>query len=203
MLYIILEKAINHLLKLDPDTLHRLNKLQGRVVKVTVTDWQMDCYILIQEQGVRLTGDWSGLVDTTISGKLAGLIRVGYSGASGPALFNQGIEITGDTDLGETIRDILRRTDIDGEEYLSRFLGDTAAHEITWRAKKVVDFGLQTCRGIGENIREFCQIEAQYLPTRTQVEDFYKQIARLREDVDRASAMMSRLESKIAGVRRQ
>jgi ubiquinone biosynthesis accessory factor UbiJ len=203
MLYVILEKAINHLLKLDPDTLNRLNKLQGRVVKVTVTDWQMDCYILIQEQGVRLTGDWPGLVDTTISGKLAGLIRVGYSGASGPALFDQGIEITGDMDLGETIRDILRRTDIDGEEFLSRFLGDAAAHEITWRAKQVVDFGLQTCRGIGENIREFCQNEAQYLPTRTQAENLYQQIARLREDVDRASALLSRLENKIAGGKRQ
>ncbi len=203
MLYVILEKAINHLLKLDPDTLHRLNKLEGRVVKVTVTDWQMDCYILIQEQGVRLTGDWQGLVDTTISGKLAGLIRVGYSRASGPTLFDQGIEITGDVDLGETIRDILHRTDIDGEEYLSRFLGDAAAHEITWRAKKVVDFGLQTCRGISENIREFCQDEAQYLPTRAQVEDFYRQIAGLRERVDRAGALMLRLEKKISGVRRQ
>ena len=203
MLYVILEKAINHLLKLDPDTLSRLNKLQGRVVKVTVTDWRMDCYILIQEQGVRLTGDWPGLVDTTISGKLAGLIRVGYSGASGPTLFDQGIEITGDTDLGETIRDILRRVDIDGEEYLSRFLGDAAAHEITWRTKRVVDFGLQTCRGISENIREFCQDEAQYLPTRAQVEDFYQRIARLREDVDRASALMSRLESKMSGEKRQ
>ena len=136
-------------------------------------------------------------MDTTISGKLAGLIRVGYSGASGPALFDQGIEVIGDAELGEKIRDILRQTDLDGEEYLSRFIGDTAAHEITWRAKRVVDFGLTNLRGIGENIREFCQIEAQYLPTRAQVENFYRQIAQLRDDVDRAGALMSRLERKI------
>jgi ubiquinone biosynthesis accessory factor UbiJ len=197
MLYAFLEKAINHILKYDPDTLSRLEKLQDKVVKITVTDLGMDCYIVIQEHGVRLTGDWPGLADTTIRGKLTGLVRVGYSGASGPALFDQGIEITGDTDLGEKIRDILQKIDLDGEEYLSRFIGDTAAHEISWRARRSLESGKNLWRGITENIREFCQVEAQYLPTRAQVENFYQQIAHLRDDVDRASALLDRVENKL------
>lgn len=197
MLYKILEKAVNRILKLDPDTLNRLGKLQGKVVKITFTDWQLDCYILIQEQGVALTNHYQGMVDTTIRGKLAGLVRVSRSGANGPALFEQGIEVVGDPELGEKIRDILRQVDLDGEEYLSQFIGDAAAHEIVWRAKRAFSLGKKTFNELSENIREFCQVEAQYLPARAQVENFYSQVTRLRDDVERAAARLQRLQQRI------
>lgn len=197
MLYAGLQKAINHMLQLDPESLNRLSKLQGKVVKVTVTDWQIDSYWLIQEQGIRLVGDYQGPVDTTIRGKLVGLIRVSQSGASGPALFEQGIEVVGDPELGEQIRDILRRLDLDGEEYLSRFVGDTAAHAIASRAKRAREIGRQTWRGLIRNIGEFCEVEAQYCPTRAQANDFYDQVARLRDDVDRAALRVARLEKRV------
>lgn len=197
MLYVTLEKALNHVLELDPDTLTRLAKLQGKVVKVSFTDWQIDCFILIQERGVHLMSDYHGPVDTTIRGKLTGLLKVSQSGASGPALFDQGVEVVGDPELGEQIRDILRQVDLDFEELLSRYVGDTAAHEISWRTGRAIELCKQTWRGIRENIREFCQVEAQYLPTRTQVENFYTQVTHLRDDVDRAAARLARLETKM------
>jgi ubiquinone biosynthesis accessory factor UbiJ len=196
LIYIILEKAINRVLQLDPETLNRLQPLQGKVVKITFTDWQLDCFILIQDRGVKITGDYSGMVDTTIRGKLIGLIRAARTGGSGPALFEQGIEVVGDAELGEKIRDILRRVDLDGEEYLSRIVGDTAAHEIVWRTKRAIELGKQTWRGLSENIREFSQTEAQYLPSPAQVENLYSQISRLRDDVDRAALRVERLINK-------
>lgn len=198
MIYTILEKAINRVLQLDPETVNRLQHLQGKVVKISFTDWQLDCFILIREGGVNITGNHSGLVDTTIRGKLIGMIRAARTGASGPALFEQGIEISGDTELGEKIRDILRQVDLDGEEYLSRVVGDVAAHEIVWRTKRAIELGKQTWRGLSENIREFSQMEAQYLPSRAQVENLYQQIFRLRDDVDRAAQRVERLMAKKA-----
>lgn len=197
MIYVILEKAINRVLALDPDTLARLARLQGKVVKITFTDWKMDCYILIQESGVKLTNQFQGLVDTTIRGATRGLINAARTGADGPALFEQGIEIVGDPELGEKIRDILRQVDLDAEEQLSRIVGDTAAHEMMWRTKRAVELGKQAWRGLSENIREFCQVEAQYLPTRAQAEHFYSQVSHLRDDVDRAALRLARIEQKI------
>jgi len=197
MFYLALEKAINHILRFDPDTLHRLEKLEGKVIKLSLTDWRLDCYLFIYPSEVRISQHYQGLADTVIRGKLFGLVRAGLAGASGPALFDQGVEVEGDTELGEQIRDILRRVDLDTEEYLSRFVGDVAAHEIVWRSKRALKLGKQTWHELRENIREFCQVEAQYLPTRTQVEDFYGQVARLRDDVDRAKARLERLKSKI------
>lgn len=196
MLYTVLEKAINGVLQWDPDTLNRLGTLRGKVVKISLTDWQMDCYILLQEQGVRLTGQYTGLADTIIRGKLSGLIQVGRSGAAGVALFDHGVEVSGDAELGEKIRDILRKVDLDGEECLSKLVGDTAAHAISWRAKRALEIGKRAWRGLAENVREYCQIEAGYLPNRAQVETFYRQIAHLRDDVDRAAARIERIKSR-------
>jgi ubiquinone biosynthesis accessory factor UbiJ len=196
MLYLILEKAINHLLTSDPDTVQRLRALSGKVVKISVTDWQMDCYCLLEQGNMRLVRDYSGLVDTTIRGKLTGLVRLGLSKASGPTLFDEGIEVIGDADLGEKIRDILRRVDLDGEEYLSRWVGDVPAHELSWRIKHVVESGKGVLRKLRQNVCEFLQIEGQYLPTRSQVEHFYRQVAHLRDDVERAAQRLARLEKK-------
>lgn len=199
MLYSVLEKALNRILQSDSETLDRLAKLQGKIVKISFTDWSLDCFIFIEARGVHLTGQHPGpvAVDTTIRGKLAGLIRVGCSGASGAALFDQGIEVVGDAELGEKIRDILRQIDIDPEELLSHYIGDAAAHQVTWRAKRAFELGKQTWQELCENVREFCQIEAQYLPTRTQAENFYAQVAHLRDGVDRAAARLDRLAKKI------
>lgn len=196
MLYLILEKAINRVLQWDPETQNRLSHLAGKVVKVSFTDWKMDCFILIQSGSVKITGNYSGLVNTTICGKLSGMVQAARSGASGPVLFEQGIEIQGDTELGEKIRDILRQVNLDGEEYLSRVVGDAAAHEIVWRTKRAIELGKQAWRGLGENVREFSQLEAQYLPTRAQVENLYQEISHLRDDVDRAASRVERLAKK-------
>ncbi len=195
----LLEKAINYILKSDPETLARLSLLEGKVVKISFIDWKLDSFLVIKEQGVQLLSSYSGNVDTTIRGKLAGLIKVSRSGASGPALFDQGIEISGDVELGEKIRDILRRIDLDPEEQMSHYIGDIAAHEVTWRTKRAIELGKQTWLDLRENFREFCQIEAQYLPARHQAEEFYTEVSRLRDDVDRAAARLDRLKSKLTG----
>ncbi len=193
MLLPLISRTMNYILQLDPDTWQRLARLQGKVVKIHFIDLNMDCFVHIREHGLELTQTFEGLADTYIRGKLLSLVRVGFSGASGPILFQEGIEILGDTELGEKIRDILRKVDIDGEEYFSRYLGDSLAHELTWRTKKIFALGKQTLNTLGENIRDYYITEAGYLPQRGEVEDFYKKIAVLREDVDRATARFERV----------
>lgn len=192
-----LEKTLNQSLKLDPDTRQRLISLRGKVIQVSLTDLQQDFYLLPSETGVQVLGEYSGPIDTTICGTVLGLAKAACSGGSGTVLFDQGITIIGDIELGEKIRDILQKVDLDWEEYLSRYVGDSISHEITWRTKEVINFGRQTFQSLGNQILEFCQTEAKCLPSRTKVETFYQNIAHLRNDVDRAAARLDQLEAKV------
>ncbi|MBS0351910.1 MAG: hypothetical protein JSR33_12170, partial [Proteobacteria bacterium] len=98
----------------------------------------------------------------------------------------------------EQIRDILKRVDLDPEAHLARYVGDVAAHEITWRTKKLVAMGKRSWRGLLENVREYSQEEVQLLPSRDQAEEFYSRLAVLRDDVERAQQRIFRLEFKLS-----
>ena len=41
-----LETAINRVLRLDPDTLEKLGKLDGKAVKIELADWETALYVL-------------------------------------------------------------------------------------------------------------------------------------------------------------
>ncbi|MBS0351369.1 MAG: SCP2 sterol-binding domain-containing protein, partial [Proteobacteria bacterium] len=105
MFYSLLEKAINHVLEQDPDTAYHLEALDGKVVKIHLTDWHIDCFIRVEQKKLRLFKDFPGQADTLIQGTTTGMVKAACSGVSGAALFEQGIQIEGDIQLGEQIRD--------------------------------------------------------------------------------------------------
>ena len=188
-----LETAINSYCRLDPDTITRLAALSDKVIKVEIIDWRISFYIAPDSHGIQLLAEYSQEPDTTIKGTLFGLFRVSLAGASGSSLFDNTIEISGDTDTGEAIRDILRKIDIDWEEHLSHLVGDTLAHQAARRFNQAVKFGKRSVEKLQENIKEYIHEEARYFPTQQQANQLYKNIGKLRDDVDRAEARIKRL----------
>ncbi len=196
----VLENAINQALRLDPDTKKRLKPLQGKVIKVTITDWSLNLYLLLKSEGVQLQTHFSKKPDTTIRGTLSGLLRVACQGASGVALFEQGVQIEGDTELGEKIREILKQLDLDWEGNVAKIFGDSFTHAFSWRAKKTLELCKQTSQNLAHQYREYWQFEKNYLPSAEQVGAFYKDIEQLKEDVDRAEARLARLEKRLSSL---
>ncbi len=196
LIYSILENAINQALKLDPDTQKRLMSLEGKVIKIVITDWGMEIYAAPKKDKVYLYADWTTPPDATIRGSLGGLFRVAVKGASGVSLFEQGVQVEGDIELGEQLREIIRQLDLDWEGSLAKILGDSVTHAIAWRAKKVIAASKRTTANLAYQHRDYWQFEKNYLPVAEQVEAFYKDIDQLKEDVDRAEARLLRLEKK-------
>ncbi len=191
-----LETAINIYLHLDPETIKRTAKLSNKVIKIELTDWETSFYVLPSSSGLALLADYDKKPQATISGPLSGLVRVSLDKASSQSLFKQGVKITGDVQLGEQMQDILRRIDIDWEEHLSRFVGDIFAHQIARGFKKTIQIGKHTTETLQRNMKEYLHEEAKYFPTQQQIEAFYRNIGKLRDDVDRAEARIKRLQKK-------
>ena len=188
-----LEAAINRVLRLDPETLQKLAKIDGKVVKIELSDWETAFYVLPYPQGLQLLSEYHKKPDTVIKGKLINLVKVGTAGATTTSMFDGSIAISGDTRVGEAMRDILKNLDIDWEEHLSKIVGDTIAHKLAYHFRKTMTFGKKSIQSLGENIQEYLHHESKQLPTPQAIEHFHQEVGKLRDDVDRMEARVKRL----------
>lgn len=191
-----LEKTLNKVLQLDPASRERIAKLQGKSIKLEISDWNFACYFLPYQSGVQIVKEYDKEPDTMIRGKLFNLIRAGAGKASTRALFNEGITISGDTRTGEAFRDVLKELDIDWEEQLSAVLGNRIAPPLTHQFKKFLKASKESLRSLRGNISEYLHYESQQLPPKQAVETFMAEVDLLRNDVDRLEARINRLNHR-------
>jgi ubiquinone biosynthesis accessory factor UbiJ len=194
----VLEQSINRYLGLDPQTIERIAALGHKVIKVELTDIHWQFYIFPEKNGLRFQNHYEGEVDSTIKGSMLALSYASIAGADKTSSFVNKVEITGDVELGHTMRQILANVDIDWEEYLSRGVGDVLAHQIGNAARNLKVWGKQASRNLQRNVTEYLQEEIRYLPPREEVEDFFSDVQILRNDVERAEAKLKLLLEKKA-----
>lgn len=188
-----LEKAINAYLSLDKDTLIRLTKLKDKIIKIDITDWNINFFVIPRTHGIEIKKTHQEKADTTIAGTLFGLFHVGCAKGKNEALFKNAVDISGDTGLGEAMRDILSQVDIDWEEHLSNVIGDVAAHQMGVGLRRACDIVRHATATLSTNIKEYLQQEAKHVPSPAQVEKYICDVHTLQNDVDRAEARIERL----------
>lgn len=191
-----LEAALNKVLRLDPQTLKKLQSLDSKSIKIDITDWNIAFYILPYAQGIQLLADYHEAPSTIITGKLFNLVKVGAARATTTSMFDESISISGDTKTGEIMRDILKNIDIDWEEQLSKVVGDTMAHPIAKGLKKLFRFAKRSTRSVSENVTEYLHYESKQLPPKNAVEHFIEEVATLRDDIDRMDAKIQHLQQR-------
>lgn len=191
-----LESAINAYLRLDPETIHCLSTLSGKSIAIVVTDWNFSWHILPGDNGVELSNKFSGTADTTISGTLNSLFKLGLAKGDNHALFENQLSIEGDMELGQEIRNFFSQIDIDWEEHLSNIVGDIAAHNFGRGVKEFLSIGKKAADTLSTNLKDFLFYESNQLPTPQEVQHFIAAVSVLRNDVDRAEARVNRLLNK-------
>ena len=189
----VVEKIINRTLRLDPNFLQKCGSIHNQIIQINCTDWSFVFYIVVTTKGLQFEKQAPGRIDTIISGTVSSFFKLIANGADSIALFQSSIEIIGNTQNLEILRDIFRQLDIDWEEELSHFLGDAIAHKLYFYVKKTDVVRAETQEKLKINMQEYLHFEARALPTRIEVEKFYVDIAALRNDVDRLEARIKQL----------
>jgi len=188
-----LEAAINHCLQFDPDARQRVRALTGKVVGIEVLGLNLKFYLLPDSVGLQLRGECDGDVDVWLRGAPLSMMRMGLAGDQQKALFAGDVEIVGDTEVGEHIRDIMNELDLDWEEQLSKLVGDVVGHKIGNVVRGVADWAAQTRSTVEQDVSEYLQEESCLLPHREEVGPFLEAVDTLRADVDRMEARVQRL----------
>lgn len=194
----MLEQAVNAAIVLDPKTVSRLARLEGKVIAIELSGTGITLTLQPTIEGkLRLMGDYDGEVDTTLRGAPFALLRMS-SGRTGEGLFRGGVDIDGDVELGTQIQRIFEQLDIDWEEHLSRLTGDIIAHQIGNTVRGLFAWGERTAEHLGRDTADYLQEERDVLPVDWEVEEFIKGVDTLRSGVDRIEARIKRLTKQIS-----
>jgi len=188
-----LEAAINHCLQFDPDALQRVHALTGKVVGIELLGLNLKFYLLPDSIGLQLRAEFDGEVDVWLRGAPLSMMRMGLGGDQQKVLFSGDVEIEGDTETGQHIRDTMNDLDLDWEEQVAELVGDVVGHKIGNVVRGAADWATQTRSTVEQDVSEYLQEESRLLPHREEIGPFLEAVDTLRSDVDRMEARVQRL----------
>lgn len=193
----VLETAANQYLKLSPESLDKLGRLQGKVVAMELRGLNQTLYLLPDQQGLMIQGHFEGEADATLSGTPVSFAELSLSNNPNRVLFRGDVTITGDIKLGQDFKRILDELDVDWEEVLSKYTGDVIAHKLGDLLRGFNQWGQNTLRTLGQNGAEYLQQESFDLPFKDEVEPFLQEVNQVRDDVERLAARITRLQQTL------
>jgi ubiquinone biosynthesis protein UbiJ len=187
----VVERGIETLLRMDPETAERLDLLDGNVIRFCVTSPEINMTFSVVDRRVNVFGEFDGDVDITLTGTLAAL-RTLQTGND--ALYRGDVKIDGDMQLAKSLKTVISGVDLDWQEWLSPVTGDTVAHQLGVAVEHFSSWFDRTSSAMQDNTREYLQEETGLLAPSSEVDYFCSDVDELRASVDRLEARLDLAE---------
>jgi ubiquinone biosynthesis protein UbiJ len=181
-----LQKAVNHYLSLDPESLQRLLKVRNKIVKIELLGIGVDFYLTFTEKA-----------DTIIKGTPLRLLHMALSGEKRQQFFVEDVSIQGNLELGQQVTHLFDQVEIDWEEHFSHLVGDVSAHHLGNIFRKMKAWGKQTRNTLIQDVNEYVHEEINLFPASEALRDFFHDVDSLRMDTDRLEARLKQLQKQV------
>lgn len=194
-----IERLINRGIGLSSTARAMAVALDGETLDVRLDGTPLRLRLTAGEGRVRVTAATGETpASATLSGSPLAMLRL--LGGDPQALIRAGdVQMTGDTDVANQFRDLLHMARPDLEEELSKLIGDPVAHQLGNLARGIADWGARTAESVSRSVGEYLTEERRSLPTRPEVEEFYREVDRTANDVERAEARLNKLKNRRQG----
>ncbi len=191
-----LERLLNRLLSLDPETLDDLAGLSGKVVQVELLNTGQPVISLIfRARGLQVDTDYADTGDVLIRGTPLDLLVYMRSSTGDRRAVTGNMEIRGDLGLAQDFQRLLRRFEVDWEEQAAHLVGDTLARKASGLVAVGADFLQHLKSKIELDLSEYCLYETEVLPERDEVERFNNSVDELRDDLERLKQRFHKLSA--------
>lgn len=190
-------KAVNAYIKLDPESSIRLKKLHGKLICIELLPFEYVFYCAFLESGVNITTTSTLNPDATIKGTPWQMLNVMVNKKDRQHFFAKDIEIAGDVEIANQVIRLFDDLQIDIEDELSQYIGDTPAYHINNFIKNTQNWFRSTLQSFTNDVNEYTHEEANWFPPSEAVSDFFNEIDELRMDVDRISQRFEKVKDKI------
>jgi ubiquinone biosynthesis protein UbiJ len=189
------EKIINTALRYDPATRIGLARLSGKILAVNITaPIAVTLFVMPLDEEIQLMANWDGDVDTRLSGSLMALLQLSTTEVHN--LKYSGVTVAGDLGLLADLQALLKNLDIDWEDMVSQFTGDIIGHQTAELIRTKFGWVKDRARSAQRLTKEFLTEELRALPSKPELNDFYRQVDEVRLAVDRAAARVEQLVKK-------
>ena len=173
-------------------------RLDGRALELELSGTPLRIFLEITDGRIALTERRESPADARLAGTPLSLLAIAGPEAEG-RLRSGKVRIEGVAEIAQAFRELLDHTRPDLEEELAQVLGDVAARRVANLARGVLDFGRRATDSLATSAAEYLQEEGRDVPVRLEVEEFLRDVDRLRDDVERLEARLTRLAPRRDG----
>ncbi len=188
----VIPSALNRLLRQNSWASLRLQPFAGKVVRVET--FPLPLLLGITENGELAAVAANATPDVTLRLSPAALLRLA---ARDTTVWND-IPVEGDAPLAAALHHIARNIRWDIEEDLSRVLGDVAAHRVLETGRKLDNWGRQAADNLARSFAEYWTEERPLIASRTDIEQFNRDVDSLRDDVARLEKRVEQWTARTA-----
>lgn len=192
-----LETALNQFLALDQNRTVFLAPLDGKIIAVTIQPFNETIYLCPNTDSIQLLDYTPDQPDTQLTGSVFAFGLMGLSSKPMRSIFSGEVKIEGDMQTGRKFQELFAKLDINLEQQLARYTGDTIAHNISQFFRTGKNWSKDSIETFRLNASEFLQEETRDLPAEPEVDIFYAQVDKLRTDFDRLQSRVERLEKQL------
>lgn len=170
-----------------------LKRLDGKVIEFKVIGLPLTLHFLPQSERLTVASDYHGEPDIRITAPAGGLIAAALKGDDAVP---RGMEISGDAETAQLFSRLLKQSDPDWEEVLSRYIGDIPARQVGNTLRAIARWGKDAGGRLGQDLADYLHYETRAVPPRHEVEEFLSGVDRLRDDAERLAARLDRAARK-------
>jgi ubiquinone biosynthesis protein UbiJ len=196
-----IEKLLNQLLKLDPDSQQRLKPLAGKQLVVSLKEFPWPLLFVFSTQVDVLSAEPADEqdvpADCRISLSLDSLQTLQDSSQLSQLIQQNKLQLEGDIHVAQHFSALLQDLDIDWEELLSDYVGDVVAHQSFYSARTLFDQAQAKITQFSAMFAEAAVEEKGLAAHPVAVDKFCSQVNELRSDTERLAARLAQLEQPI------
>jgi ubiquinone biosynthesis protein UbiJ len=196
-----LQKAVNAYVSLDPESLRRIQALDGKVVTIELLATGVVFHLFFTDGAIQIQPGKPVLADTIIKGTPLRLLHLAISREQRQQFFSDDVSIQGNLELGQLVIDLFDHLEIDWEELLSRFIGDIPAHHLGRLTGKFKAWTDMTRKIFSQDVSEYIHEEIDLFPPREALKDFFQDVDAVRMDTDRLEAKLKHLQKTLSAKR--
>jgi ubiquinone biosynthesis protein UbiJ len=188
----LIEAELNRLLGESTAARDMLARLGGTSFAVHVEGLGLTLVLHADGERLRVGSDATGATATLRATPFDLLRLLNAEGVSGVKRTHA--ELKGDLQVAERYAQLLKLARPDLEEEVAKWVGDVPAHALGDVVRGAGSWLARAAGALRMNTAEYLQEESRAMPAPLEAQAFYADVARLRDDVERAAARLVRLE---------